>query len=300
MTRRTTTTGRRGGGSSTRTPSPSARRSAATTTTTCTGSTSAATGASAAATCSPPARTTSGVDAPLEAESSIALRGYKSGQYLGRNVATVEIEERFHLARAAAGRSSPGSTASMAGGRVARTPRTLTAGGRRAPIRPRAEGRHRGKPGIRPRQGRQLRGLPEGRRLVLILRARLLAAASERSASPHGVIGLFHLRQYPYGYAMGMDRVPALPATGQLKVAKGRGDDRSCWAGSSHPGAPRENDKNSSRSLPTMSSLHFQDGLWRICCIIKVGRQDFGLRKVWQLHRIVLRAGPRVLRRRWI
>ena len=39
------------------------------------------------------------VDAPLEAESSIALRGYKSGQYLGRNVATVEIEERFHLAR---------------------------------------------------------------------------------------------------------------------------------------------------------------------------------------------------------
>ena len=39
------------------------------------------------------------VDAPLEAESSIALRGYKSGQYLGKNVSTVEVEERFNLAK---------------------------------------------------------------------------------------------------------------------------------------------------------------------------------------------------------
>jgi hypothetical protein len=38
------------------------------------------------------------VDAPLEAESSIGLRGYKSGQYLGKNVSTLEVEERFHLA----------------------------------------------------------------------------------------------------------------------------------------------------------------------------------------------------------
>ena len=39
------------------------------------------------------------VDAPLEAESSISLRGYKTGQYLGRNVSSVEIEERFRLAK---------------------------------------------------------------------------------------------------------------------------------------------------------------------------------------------------------
>jgi hypothetical protein len=39
------------------------------------------------------------VDAPLEAKSSIALRGYKSGQYLGDNVSTIEVEERFRLAR---------------------------------------------------------------------------------------------------------------------------------------------------------------------------------------------------------
>jgi outer membrane protein assembly factor BamA len=39
------------------------------------------------------------VDAPLEAESSISLRGYKSGQYLGRHVSSVEVEERFSLAK---------------------------------------------------------------------------------------------------------------------------------------------------------------------------------------------------------
>jgi hypothetical protein len=39
------------------------------------------------------------VDAPLEAYSSISLRGYKSGQYLGENVSTIEVEERLDLAR---------------------------------------------------------------------------------------------------------------------------------------------------------------------------------------------------------
>jgi hypothetical protein len=39
------------------------------------------------------------VDAPLEANSSITLRGYKSGQYLGENVSSIEVEERLHLAR---------------------------------------------------------------------------------------------------------------------------------------------------------------------------------------------------------
>jgi len=39
------------------------------------------------------------IDAPLEAESSIALRGYKQGQYLGRYSSTIEVEERFNIAR---------------------------------------------------------------------------------------------------------------------------------------------------------------------------------------------------------
>jgi outer membrane protein assembly factor BamA len=38
-------------------------------------------------------------DAPLEAQSSIGLRGYKSGQYLGETVATIEAEERFRLSK---------------------------------------------------------------------------------------------------------------------------------------------------------------------------------------------------------
>jgi len=36
---------------------------------------------------------------PLEAESSISLRGYKTGQYLGENMSSIEVEERFHLAK---------------------------------------------------------------------------------------------------------------------------------------------------------------------------------------------------------
>jgi hypothetical protein len=39
------------------------------------------------------------IDAPLEAESSIALRGYKQGQYLGRYSSSIEVEERFHIAK---------------------------------------------------------------------------------------------------------------------------------------------------------------------------------------------------------
>jgi outer membrane protein assembly factor BamA len=39
------------------------------------------------------------VDAPLEAQSSVNLRGYKSGQYLGENFSSIEVEERLHLAR---------------------------------------------------------------------------------------------------------------------------------------------------------------------------------------------------------
>lgn len=39
------------------------------------------------------------VDAPLEAQSSANLRGYKSGQYLGENFSAVEAEERFRLAK---------------------------------------------------------------------------------------------------------------------------------------------------------------------------------------------------------
>jgi outer membrane protein assembly factor BamA len=57
------------------------------------------------------------VDAPLEAESSISLRGYKSGQYLGRNVATVEVEERFHLARRWSGTAFAGLGCLYGGGK---------------------------------------------------------------------------------------------------------------------------------------------------------------------------------------
>jgi outer membrane protein assembly factor BamA len=38
-------------------------------------------------------------DAPIEAKSSINIRGYKSGQFLGDHVSTVEVEERLHLAK---------------------------------------------------------------------------------------------------------------------------------------------------------------------------------------------------------
>jgi hypothetical protein len=38
------------------------------------------------------------VDAPASALASIQLRGYKQGQYLGKNMASLELEERYRLA----------------------------------------------------------------------------------------------------------------------------------------------------------------------------------------------------------
>ena len=37
--------------------------------------------------------------APLTAQASPNLRGYKSGEYLGENFSSLEVEERVHLAR---------------------------------------------------------------------------------------------------------------------------------------------------------------------------------------------------------
>ena len=39
------------------------------------------------------------VDAPLEAQASPTVRGYKSGQYLGENASSLEFEERVHIAK---------------------------------------------------------------------------------------------------------------------------------------------------------------------------------------------------------
>ena len=39
------------------------------------------------------------VDAPASAYASIVLRGYKMGQYLGRYMSSIEIEERLRFAR---------------------------------------------------------------------------------------------------------------------------------------------------------------------------------------------------------
>jgi hypothetical protein len=38
-------------------------------------------------------------DAPASAEASVILRGYKQGQYLGQYMSSIEVEERFKLAR---------------------------------------------------------------------------------------------------------------------------------------------------------------------------------------------------------
>lgn len=38
------------------------------------------------------------IDAPASAEASVILRGYKMGQYLGQNMSSLEVEERFKFA----------------------------------------------------------------------------------------------------------------------------------------------------------------------------------------------------------
>jgi outer membrane protein assembly factor BamA len=39
------------------------------------------------------------VDAPAGAQATVQLRGYKFGQYLAKNMSSVEAEERFHIAK---------------------------------------------------------------------------------------------------------------------------------------------------------------------------------------------------------
>ena len=46
------------------------------------------------------------VDAPPSAYAPVVLRGYKMGQYLGKNMSSVEGEERLRLRRAGARQSS--------------------------------------------------------------------------------------------------------------------------------------------------------------------------------------------------
>ena len=107
-------------------------------------------------------------DAPPGAYAPVLLRGYTAGEYLGKSMSSIEVEERHRL-----GRALDGHALRRRGLPVRRqSQRLLGIGplpqrGRRRAVHPQAGPGHRRQPGVRGRKGRQQRAaLQDGIQLV--------------------------------------------------------------------------------------------------------------------------------------
>ena len=99
-------------------------------------------------------------DAPLGAYAPVQLRGYTVGEYLGKSMSSIEVEERHRFAERWTATLFGGVACLYGGNRsgCSRSDLFPSVGARRA-VRPQAGAGHRRQPGVRGRKGRQQRVL---------------------------------------------------------------------------------------------------------------------------------------------
>ncbi len=101
------------------------------------------------------------VDAPPSAYAPITLSGYKMGQYLGKYMSSIEVEERVPIAQRWSASAFAGVACLYGGGEMRRRSEPVSQRGGGHSVHPQAEGRHRGEPGIRSGKSGQLRDVAE-------------------------------------------------------------------------------------------------------------------------------------------